>query len=73
MMITANVFIFFDRPKNMEVEQKISNDMRIAIATAHLSQTFQVLESHLGSKLTKGDINKAIGSLILMSTTYYRI
>jgi len=43
----------------MGVEQQISSDMRIAIATALLSKTFQVLESHHGSKLTKGDINKA--------------
>ena len=45
----------------MGVEQQISSDMRIAIATAFLSKTFQVLESHHGSKLTKGDINKATG------------
>jgi len=43
----------------MGVEQQISSDMRIAIATALLSKTFQVLESHNGFELTKGDINKA--------------
>ena len=45
----------------MGVEQQISADMRIAIATAHLSKIFQVLESNHGSTLTKGDINRATG------------
>ena len=57
----------------MGVEQQISADMRIAIATALLSKTFQVLESHHGSKLTKGDINKATGCINLFIFPFFQV